>query len=331
MKAVIYTGPRTMHHGEADDPAASKGEALIAVEAVGICGSDMHAWAGHDERRPAPLILGHEAAGTVIEGPLKGKRVAINPLVTCMHCQACLSGRNNLCARREIISMPPRQGAFAERIAMPAGNLVEIPDHVPVEKAALTEPFACSYHAVRLAGAALARPLAEQSAVVIGGGAIGLAAGLCLADAGCHDIWIAETNPLRHKSLAAAGPFSVYDPAGRTGPKAASIGVVIDAYGGSASRQAASALAMPGGVIAHIGLESGDGGLDIRRMTLQEISFIGTYSFTAADYRETAKAIFSGRLGPLDWFEERSLAEGPAAFDDIAAGKVAAPKVILRP
>jgi threonine dehydrogenase-like Zn-dependent dehydrogenase len=90
------------------------GECLVRVEAVGICGSDMHAYLGHDERRPAPLILGHEAAGVVVDGPLQGKRVTVNPLATCGKCRACLSGRNNLCPNRQILSMVPRQGAFAE-------------------------------------------------------------------------------------------------------------------------------------------------------------------------------------------------------------------------
>ena len=76
----------------------------------------MHAYLGHDDRRPAPLILGHEAAGDVIEGPLKGTRVTINPLVTCQKCKECKSNRSNLCGKRQIISMQPREGAFAEMV-----------------------------------------------------------------------------------------------------------------------------------------------------------------------------------------------------------------------
>ncbi|MFT7391830.1 MAG: threonine dehydrogenase-like Zn-dependent dehydrogenase, partial [Paracoccaceae bacterium] len=64
MKALVYTGPRALDYRDAPDPAPAPGEALLRVDAVGICGSDMHAFLGHDDRRPAPLILGHEAAGT---------------------------------------------------------------------------------------------------------------------------------------------------------------------------------------------------------------------------------------------------------------------------
>ncbi|MEO0718731.1 MAG: alcohol dehydrogenase catalytic domain-containing protein, partial [Pseudomonadota bacterium] len=88
MKALVYTGPETLEFQDAPDPVAT-GDALIRVAHVGICGSDMHAYLGHDERRPAPLILGHEAAGTVIGGPGAGTRVTVNPLVTCGVCEDC--------------------------------------------------------------------------------------------------------------------------------------------------------------------------------------------------------------------------------------------------
>ena len=331
MKALVYTGPHGMDWRDAPDPQPGGGEVLIAVEAVGICGSDMHAWHGHDDRRPAPLILGHEATGIVKTGALAGKRVTVNPVVSCMTCEYCTSGRTNLCPERQIISMPPREGAFAELLAMPERNLVEVPDGVDVRKAALAEPIACSWHAVRLAEQALQSPFQAARAVVLGGGAIGLGAALALKVFGCADIWIAETNALRHAALQAAGPFKVYDPLGEAGPEAGSAEVIVDAYGGEATRAQASALARPGGAIVHIGLAGGAPGLDVRRMTLQEITFIGTYTYTMQDFRDTAEAIFDGRLGALDWFEERALKDGAAAFDDINAGRVAAPKIVLNP
>jgi threonine dehydrogenase-like Zn-dependent dehydrogenase len=84
-------------------------------------------------------------------------------------------------------------------------------------------------------------------------------------------------------------------------------------------------------VIAHIGLGDHADGLDVRRMTLQEITFIGSYTYTAQDFRDTAQAMFDGKLGSLGWTEERPLQKGAAAFQDIRSGAVAAPKVILRP
>jgi len=99
----------------------------------------------------------------------------------------------------------------------------------------------------------------------------------------------------------------------------------------AATRAQASAHARPGGVIVHIGLGQSEGGLDIRRMTLQEITFIGTYTYSAQDFRDCAQAMFDGRMGPLDWVEHRPLAEGARAFADIRAGRAIRPKILLTP
>lgn len=324
MKALVYEGVERVAFRDVPDATPQFGEHLIRIEAVGICGSDMHAYLGHDARRPAPLILGHEAAGTITGGPRDGTRVTINPLVACGICPACISGRENLCADRQIISMPPREGAFAQYVAMPDTNLVEVPNHVSFAKAALAEPLAVSWHAVRLGLEAL-NPAMALKALVIGGGAIGVAAALALSAMGVEDVVIVEPNDGRRAYLQGIGTFNVVKETADAFP------LVLDAVGYSATRALASAQAQPGGVIAHVGLGEDAGGLDIRRMTLQEITFIGTYTYTAEDFRQTAQAIFDGRLGALDWIEERKLSEGAAAFRELRKGVVAAPKIILAP
>ena len=326
MRALVYTGPRTMEMREVADATAAEGEALLRVEAVGICGSDMHGWAGHDERRPAPLILGHEAAGVVLAD---GRRVTVNPLVTCMECVDCMRGDTNLCSQRQIISMPPREGAFAPLLAMPERNLVDIPDHISFEQASLAEPIACGTHAVRLGSKSLRAPLAEAQIGVLGGGMIGLGSALVLQAWGCSNITIYETNPTRHDILRRATRANVCSPG--DGPEANSFDMVIDAYGGEITRRTACELIRPGGVIVHIGLGDANDGLDIRRMTLQEITFIGTYTYTMDDFRDTVEMISDQRLGPLDWYETRALGEGAVAFDALAAGQIAAPKIVLIP
>lgn len=324
MKALLYKGNETLAFCDMPKPNTEDGEQLIKVEAVGICGSDMHAYLGHDSRRPAPLILGHEAAGTVVGGPEDGRRVTINPLVTCGTCHACQTDRENLCPQRQIISMPPREGAFAQYLSMPQRNLVTVPDEIPLAKAALAEPLAVSWHAVRLALSAL-HPMAERKALILGGGAIGLGAALALHAMNVTETKIVEPNPERRHFLTETCNQNTCEKAHGT------YAIVIDAVGIAATRKTASTLTEPGGVIAHIGLGDDDSGLNIRRITLQEISFIGTYTYTANDFRETAAAIFDGRLGSLDWIEQRPLSQGAQALTDLKAGTVAAPKIILDP
>jgi threonine dehydrogenase-like Zn-dependent dehydrogenase len=268
MKALVYDGVETLGFRDVPDPAIPDGEHLIKVEAVGICGSDMHAYLGHDARRAAPLILGHEAAGVIVGGTMDGRRVTVNPLVTCGTCAACSSGRENLCPKRQIISMQPREGAFAQYIAMPENNLVTVPQDVSLAHAALAEPLAVSWHAVRLALEALHLGM-ERRALVIGGGAIGLAAALALRAMGVGNVTIVEPNAARRAFLIALGEQAVAEVVGE-------YPVVIDAVGYAATRATASAAVQAGGVMAHVGLGEDAGGLDVRRMTLQELTFIGT-------------------------------------------------------
>ena len=83
MKALVYTGPNEIEFRDEPKPEPASGEVVVEIEAVGICGSDMHAYFGHDERRPAPLILGHEACGRALGGRFDGQRVGINPVGSC--------------------------------------------------------------------------------------------------------------------------------------------------------------------------------------------------------------------------------------------------------
>lgn len=324
MKALVYTGIENFAYCDVANPVPDIGEVLIKVESVGICGSDMHAYLGHDDRRPAPLILGHEAAGRIVGGSRDGERVAINPLMTCGTCLACCSGRDNLCSMRQIISMPPCEGAFAEFITIPETNLVTVPNAVSLDKAALVEPIAVSWHAVRLGLDALQSPT-DHRAVIIGGGAIGLAAALVLKGRGIDEIVVVEPNSMRRDYLN--NRCGVLAKAKVEGLFA----IVIDAVGYAETRATASMLASPGGVIVHIGLSEDVGGLDVRRMTLQEISFIGTYTYTAQDFRDTAQAIFNGHLGALNWIETRPLSDGHTAFQNIQTGSISTPKIILKP
>lgn len=324
MKALVYNDIGALVYQDMPMPVASAGEVIVKLHASGICGSDMHAFLGHDARRPAPLILGHEAAGEVVG---TGRRVTINPLVTCGTCDACKRGRTNLCPTRQIISMQPREGAFAQYVVMPERNLVTVPDHVSFEQAALAEPLACGWHAVRLAEEAVDCPLDQARCLVIGGGAIGVGAALALHAFGAQSITLIEPNDVRRAALDKIDGFDAVSLGGFEGMA----DVVIDGVGYAATRADATALTRPGGIIAHIGLGEGEGGLDIRRMTLQEITFIGTYTYTAADFIETAEAIFDGSLGALDWIEVRPMHTGQQAFLDIRGGVVAAPKIILTP
>ena len=324
-------GEATVRLRTVPDPEPAEGEVLVQLAAAGICGSDLHAYLGHDPRRPPPLILGHEAAGTVLSGPEAGRRVTLNPLVTCQSCPACKRGQTNLCGSRQILSMEPRPGAFAEQVAVPERNLVTVPDAVTFEAAALTEPLACGWHGVRLAREACPVALEKAACLVFGGGAIGFGAGLVLRALGVRQIALVEPNAARRATLSQHCDLTLLSLEDLENLPDNSQQLLIDGVGQAATRTAAVAKAQPGAVLVHIGLGSSDGRLDIRKITLQEIRLIGSYTYSEADFRATAAALFEGALGDLSWAELRALDQGAQAFADLEAQRVAAPKIILQP
>jgi len=330
MKALVYTAPNEVTYRDEPEPALSGDDVLICIDAVGICGSDMHAYHGHDPRRVPPLILGHELVGRILDGPTTGRRVTVNPLITCGTCEYCRQGRDNLCANRTMIGMT-RAGGFAERMTTAARSVIDIPQDMSARAAVLTEPAATALHAIDRATRALVRPLPECNVLVLGGGAIGILAALLLMRYGVRDITVAERNVLRRRAVAAETNARVYDPVTDSAPADSSVDLVLDAVGAASTRTAALRAVKPGGVVVHVGLQDWASEIDMRKLTLAEITLIGTYTYSTADLRAAVRALHEGAFGNLGWVEERPLAEGAAAFRDLHEGRCAAAKIVLRP
>ena len=177
MRALVWLGPHQMELQTLPTPVPQAYEVLIKVGAVGICGSELSGYLGHNSLRVPPLIMGHEAAGTIVSGggiladgtPVhQGQRVTFNPLVTCGTCDRCKAGRVNLCRSRKLLSahLP---GACAQYVVVPADLCWHLPEKISFTAGSLAEPLACAVHAVELADAQ-----AGQSLLVLGAGPIGL-------------------------------------------------------------------------------------------------------------------------------------------------------------
>lgn len=327
MKALVLTDIEKLEYTSCPKPEPGRGEVLVKLRASGICGSDMHAYVGHDDRRPPPLILGHEASG-MAQINNKSEMVVVDPLVTCTRCWYCLNHFSNLCADRQIISMEPRAGAFAQWLAMPKRNLV-IVDNLSFEQASLAEPISTAWHGVKLAQKYSIKPLQSARILIYGGGAIGLASALILKYLGADNVAILETNSKRITLLEEATDVEVYNPSTQNSAHKADI--IIDAVGSGITRKSAISGISAGGVVVHIGLGDFDSGFEPRKITLAQITVVGSYTYTHDEFVEVVDSMSKGRLGKLDWYKNYALSDGPLAFRQLLEGRADAIKIILNP
>ncbi len=332
MHALVYTGTQKLVYRKEKDPKIVSGESIVKVYASGICGSDMHAYHGKDNRRIPPLILGHEISGIIDKGKFVGKKVILNPLITCGKCDYCTNGREHLCNKRIILGMNKpieRQGGFAEYVSIPDKNIYELPKTLEMKEAPIAEPTAVSLHAVELGEKELSESLENSKVLIIGGGAIGLLSGLILSKVkNCKEIVISDPNEKRLKECSKYLDAEAVKPDSKI-INSDQFDIIFDTVGLETTRQQAIKAIKPGGIIIHIGLTQPSGTFDFRKATLQEITFIGTYCYTNKDFEKTLNILASKKLGSLKWIKYRKLEDGSSAFKQIHDGTCSSPKIIL--
>ncbi len=334
MHALVYTGTNKIDFREEKNPIAKPGESLIKVKASGICGSDMHAFHGNDERRVPPLILGHEVSGTSLDGKFQNKDVVINPLISCENCDYCKNEREHLCPERTMIGMSTpikREGGLAEFVSVPEKNIFEVPEKLNIKEAALAEPAAVALHAVLLAEQNLKKPLSECKILIQGAGAIGLLCGLVLnKEKKATNIIMSDPNKKRLDECGKYLKASFVSPKDKS-IKENNYDLILESVGLEVTRHQAIKSIAPGGTIIHIGLTQPSGTFDFKKLTIQEITLVGTYCYTNKDFKKTLDILREKKLGDLGWIEYRDLKKGSEAFQEIHNGTCIAPKIILIP
>jgi len=329
MRAVLYEGPHRMRVVDVPVPAPGADEVLVRVEAAGICGSEVEGYTGASTVRHPPLVMGHELAGTVVrshrDAPDQrwlGARVAVIPLVTCGRCQACATGRSNLCPDRALLSVH-RAGGFARYVVVPARNLVPLPDALSYETGALLEPLACAVHSLRRA------PVREGRMVLIGAGPLGYLHVLEAQADGLHDIVVIETDPARAVLVAALGVEVIgHDPDLATSTLRAAL--VVDAVGTAATRALAVELASPGGCVVFAGMHGEAAQINGNTVIRRELTVTGTFCYTVEDWHlALSRSAHADRVASLA--EIAPLARAPLEFARLAGRGPKPFKVILRP
>lgn len=255
MRALRLHAPGDLRLHDEPDPVPEDGEELVRVTAVGLCGSDRH-WfvegAIGDAVLGPPLVLGHEIAGVIEDGPRHGLRVVVDPADPCGRCDLCLAGHGNLCLELRFLGHGKTDGGLRTLMAWPQHLLIPLPEQMSDVEGPLLEPLGIALHAVDLSGA---QP--GMSAGIFGCGPLGLLIIGVLNELGCAPI--AATDVLRHRLEAAQalGATEVW-PASDEARTLPTVDVAFEVAGEDAAVADAVRSARPGGRVVLVGIPSDD-------------------------------------------------------------------------
>ena len=325
----------------APDPADD--EVLIRVRACGICGSDVHGYDGSSGRRIPPLIMGHEAAGTIervgrrAEGFSPGDRVTFDSTVYCGACEYCRRGDVNLCDHRRVLGVAcadyRRDGAFAEYVAVPSRIVYRLPAAIPFEHAAVIEALAVAVHAV-----ARREPENGEAVVVFGCGMIGLLVIQVLRARGCRRVIAVDVDGDRLALAVRLGAASTIDArnpdvAGevraRTGGRGADL--ALEAVGVTATVQAAIRGVRKGGTVTLIGNVSPLVDLPLQDVVTRQLSLLGSCA-SSGEYPAAIDLLARGAIEVAPLISATApLEEGADWFARLHGGEAKLMKVILIP
>lgn len=333
MKALVLEEYGRFALREVDPPAVGPGEVLIRVAACGICGSDVHGMDGSTGRRRPPVIMGHEAAGTVVAagadaaGWAPGDRVTFDSTMYCGACAHCLAGRVNLCEERRVLGVSCEEyrmhGAFAEFVAVPARVLHRLPGGLPFVHAALAEPVSIALHAARRGAAP-----ADGAALVVGAGMIGLLLIQVLRHLGQARILAADVDPAKLALARALGATETFDARTEGLPGA---DLVFDVVGSAETVSACVHAAHKGGTVVLVGNLAPAAPLPLQAAVTRELTLLGSCA-SRGEYPEALALLERGAINANAMISAVApLAEGADWFARLYRKEPGLLKVILEP
>jgi 2-desacetyl-2-hydroxyethyl bacteriochlorophyllide A dehydrogenase len=326
MRALVYTAPGKVEMEQRPRPEARTGEQEIAIEVAGVCGSDISGFLGHSALRRPPLVLGHELVGRRPDG----KRVVANPLLSCGHCEACLSGSQNLCDSWKLLGLGTTPGTFAEYVALPATQVYEVPNSLRAEQAILTEPLANIVHLFRLAS-----PPPLFRLAIVGAGTMGALALLTSLRAGARDVVVADVNDQRLETMRKLGasitvnagnPEHVAEIQGAAGR---GYDLVIDASGSPPARQMAFDLCRPGGQVVLLGMAAQRSEINFIASIRKEHRVVMSFAYTPVDFKRALDLLIAGEIDLTPWTVRMPLERGQEAMEQMSHAPGVSLKMML--
>lgn len=294
LSAVLY-GSGDLRIEERPEPRPKAGQVIVEVEAVGICGSDIHYYEHGrigDFVVEEPMVVGHEAAGTVIEvgedvDPTRiGELVAIEPGVPDFTCEQCLSGRYNLCPKVRFFATPPIDGAITCRVAAIASFAHRAPDQLDAEQAAMAEPVSVGVWACKKAGVT-----PGDRVLVTGAGPIGIFAAQVARSFGAADVTLTDTNNYRRDVADRLG-FATFD---ATKPVPGEYQVLIECSGVARALTEGVRRLSPGGRAVLVGAGSDTATIEVPIIQSRELTIAGIFRY-ANTYRVALGLIATGKV-----------------------------------
>ena len=343
MRALLLSEYERLLLVELPTPVPAPDEVLVRVAACGICGSDVHGYDGASGRRIPPIVMGHEAAGTIaalgscVSGFAVGDRVTFDSTVYCGTCAFCLRGEVNLCDDRQVVGVScgeyRRAGAFAEFVAVPARILYRLPDALPFADAAVLEAVSVALHAVRVA-----EVKGGESALVVGAGMIGLLLLQAARAAGCSPVYVADVDATRlalarelgaEETLEASGEELVAAILKLTGGRG--VDAVFEAVGRNETVSATIDCVRKGGTVTLVGNIAREVALPLQKVVTRQIRLQGSCA-SAGEYPEAMELMVSGTIRVDRLITAVApLADGPSWFARLHAREPNLMKVVLDP
>lgn len=300
MKTAILDKPGRFTLTDTVQPGKpAKGEVLVRVLTVGICGTDLHAFEGTQPFFSYPRILGHELAVEVVEigdavADLKaGDRCAVNPYNTCGECAACTRGRTNCCAKMRVIGVHS-DGGMRDRILVPAKQLYKC-EKLANEMIPLVETLGVGIHAVGRSGAQ-----AGDRAIVLGAGPIGLSVVEFLRMGGV-DTAVVEKMPERLAFAASHHGLARYFPSHEEAQQEEPSMLVFDCTGDKSSMEKSIQLLQQGGKLIFVGIINDTISLFDPDLHRREATILASRNSTAPEHHKVLEAMESGRIDVSDW------------------------------
>jgi (R,R)-butanediol dehydrogenase/meso-butanediol dehydrogenase/diacetyl reductase/L-iditol 2-dehydrogenase len=344
MKALLMKEyKKLLFTGVPDPKIHAPHDILVRVKAASICGSDVHGFDGSTGRRQPPIIMGHEAAGEVVEtGPevkafKPGDRITFDSTISCGHCFYCRQGRINLCDNRVVLGVScdeyRRDGTFAEYVLVPEHICYLLPQGLSYEEGAMTEPAGVAAHALRITPLGL-----NESIGVVGAGLIGLLLIRILRASVSGKIIALDTDPARRQAGLDSGADAVLDPADtelwekiRALSGGQGMDRVFEAVGASAPVQTALSIVKRGGSVTLIGNLSPRIDLPLQNVVSRQISIFGSCA-TAGEYPLVLDLMARKKIDLLPLISKTApLEEGQMWFDKLYNREDKLLKVVLIP